>query len=259
MTSLAVRYEVADAIATITLNRPSAHNAINPAVIEGVRAGLRGAHSYDLVRAIVVRGAGGNAFSAGVDLKFFQDEGLLADAGRGLLFTASMRDLLLELEASELPTVAAIEGFALAGGLELALACDFIICSDESRIGDQHANFALVPGAGASQRLPRRVGTMRALDLLLTGRHLNGVQAAEMGLVLRSVPHVEFDRFVEEFVAQFRHKSRAALAAMKRAVGRGAEMSLRDGLDFERLTAQEYFSVHADAHAGLTEFRAGKR
>lgn len=254
MTGHVVLYEVRDSAAHITINRPGALNSINPDVMAGLAAGIDRAVADETVRVIVLQGAGSRAFSAGVDLKYFQAAGVMADAGKNLAFTASIRDLLLAVEEAPLPTIAAIDGFALAGGLELALACDFIVCTDDSRIGDQHATFNLMPGAGGSQRLPRRVGVQRALELLMTGRHIEGQEAVGIGLALTSAPAGGLDEAVEALVGQLRGKARPGLELMKRAVRRGMEMPLRDALDFERLTTQEYFSGHADAIAGLAAF-----
>lgn len=249
-----VLYKVRDQVAYVTINRPEVLNAITPEVLEGLSAGIHHAVADESTRAVVFRGAGSRAFCAGVDLKYFQQADVMADAAKNLAFTASIRDVLLTIQNSSIPTIAAVEGYALAGGLELALACDFIVCTDDSRLGDQHANFNLMAGAGATQRLPRRVGTQRALELLMTGRHIDGVEAVRIGLALASVPPGTLDAGIEQLAAGLRGKSRPALMLVKRAVQRGAELPLRDALDFERLTTQEYFSIHSDALEGLASF-----
>jgi enoyl-CoA hydratase len=258
MTDSVIRYEMRAAVAYVTLNRPEKLNALNPEVLSGLATAIELASEDPEVRVVVIRGAGGRAFSAGVDLTYFRDHGIMADAAKNLRFTATIRDAFLKIENAPVPTVAAVEGFALAGGLELALACDFILCTDECQIADQHANYDLMPGAGGSQRLPRRIGAQRALELLLTGRRIDGAEAARIGLALKTCPAADFDGLIEEFVAPLRAKSRAALGLLKTSVRRGLELPLREALDLERLITQEYFSGHDDASRGLASFTARK-
>jgi enoyl-CoA hydratase/carnithine racemase len=249
-------FNVKNSVAYITLNRPKVLNAINPSTLDGIRRGVEWAVADPKICAIVIRGAGGRAFSVGVDLKYFHGNKIMANPTENLKFTSKIRDTLLQVEGSEIPTIAVIEGFALAGGLELALACDFILCTDDSKIGDHHANFDLMPGAGSTQRLPRRVGTQRALELLFTGRHVEGAEAVGIGLALSSFPANELSRSVEAFLDRLRGKSRPGLGLMKSAVRRGMELPLREALDLERLLAQEYFSFYGDALAGLATFNS---
>lgn len=248
-------YEVVDSVATFTIERSAKLNALDRGVLDGIAEAVSRANGDNLVHALVVRGDGGRAFSAGVDLAWFHAEGIMSDAGKNLEFTALIQSRLLMLEDSDVPTVAAVEGFALAGGLELALACDLLVCTDESRLGDQHANFGLMPGAGGSQRLPRRVGRQRALELLLTGRHVGGQEAVRIGLALESAPADDFPLLLSGLLDQLRASSRTCTTFMKRAVRRGQDLPLRDALEMERLTTQEYFSGHPDALAGLRAFQ----
>lgn len=251
---LCVRYEVRHGVAHITFDRPHAMNAMNRDFFNDLDAALDAAAADPAVIAAVLRGAGGRAFSAGGDLKHLHEENMMQDAGRHLAFTATMRDLFLKVEKLEIPTIAVIQGYALAGGLELALCCDIILCSDDSSIGDQHANRYLIPGAGGTQRLPRRIGEQRAMELLYTGRRLNGPEAVEYGIALRSFPRGQLDDGVEELLAGLRGKSRTGLGMTKRAVRRGAELPLREALDLERLIVQEYFSCFPDATQGVVAF-----
>lgn len=248
------RYEVRNSIAHLTLDRPEVLNAINPQMLDELSKHFSAVAADPDVHAVVLRGAGGKAFSAGVDLKYFAENDVFGDAGASLRFTATIRDALRAVETCPVPTVAVIDGLALAGGLELALCCDVIICSNDSQIGDQHANFDLMPGAGATQRLPRRIGTQQAYHLLFTGARIDGVEAARIGLALRSVPRPELDGFLEAFLHQLRGKSRAGLEHVKRATRGGLDLALTDGLELERLISQEYFSCYPDARTGLTGF-----
>lgn len=249
-----VLYEVRDGIAHITLNRPQAMNAIGRQLMSDLDAALDRVAADEQVTAAVIRGAGGRAFSAGGDLKQLHHENMMEDAGRHLRFNGQMRDLFLKIERTPVPVVAVIEGYALAGGLEMALACDIILCRDDSQIGDQHANRFLIPGAGGTQRLPRKIGAQRAMELLFTGRRLSGPEAVAYGLALRSFPADELDAGVEQLLAQLRGKSRTGLGFMKQLVQRGLELPLREALDLERLLVQEYFSCYPDATSGVTAF-----
>ena len=252
-------YEVRDRVAHITLNRPKAMNAINPPMLDEMWAALDAATADANVKVIVLRGAGGRAFSAGVDLKHFKEQGVIDDVGAHLIFTARLRDTFLKIEATPLPVIAVVEGYALAGGLELAMSCDLIVCRDEVQIGDQHANYGLMAGGGGTQRLPRRVGSQRALELLFTARRLTGPQAVACGLALESFPTDALDAGVEALLANLRNKSRTGLGLMKNTVHRGMELPLRQALDIERLVVQEYFSCYPDAQHGVDDFNAKKR
>jgi enoyl-CoA hydratase/carnithine racemase len=258
-TSSQTLFTVEASVARLTLNRPQAFNALTPEILGAIRSAVAQVNDDTGIKALVLRGSGGQAFSTGVDLKFAMNAGIIADASAGFAFTASVRDTLIELEQCAAPTIAVVEGYTLAGGLELALACDFMLVADSAKIGDQHANFDLMPGAGSSQRLPRRIGKQAALELLLTGRYVDGAEAVRIGLALRSAPAGELDDLVEDLVGALRGKSRAALTATRAAVRRGLELPLTEALDLERLLSQEYFACHPDALRGLDAFLAGSR
>ncbi|CAN5444835.1 enoyl-CoA hydratase/isomerase family protein [soil metagenome] len=252
-------YEVRDKVAHITINRPKSMNALNPAVLTGIAESVDRAAADENVKAVVIRGKGGKAFSAGVDLKHFHNEGVIGDVGAHLLFTAKLRDTLIKVEKTPLPVIAVVQGFALAGGLELLLACDFLICSHGSQIGDQHANYGLMAGGGGTQRLPRRIGQQLALELLYTGRRMDGHEAFRTGLALATYADDELDAGVERLLANLRNKSRLGMGFMKSTVHRGMELPLREALDIERLVVQEYFSCYGEANQGVTDFNQKKR
>jgi enoyl-CoA hydratase len=151
--------------------------------------------------------------------------------------------------------IAVIHGFALAGGLELALACDLAIASEDARIGDQHVNFGLMPGGGSTQRLPRRIGMQRAMELLTTGRWLSGTQAKEWGLVLEAVPSDELDQKLDELVTPLRAKSRAGLGWIKSVAKRGQHMGLRDGVALEIMAFTQYVATSTHPREGIQAFK----
>lgn len=222
-----LRYE--DRVAHLTLNRPEARNAITVGLAEGLRAGL--AEAAGAADVIVVRGAGGN-FSTGGDVHEvarLREQG--AAALRPLFETfIGACELIAELPV---PVVAAVEGYALAGGFELLQSVDVAVVRTDAVLADNHANFGMIPGGGGSQRLPRILGVPRALGHILLGERLSGAQAAEWGLVYRAAPPKEFEAAVAEVVANLAGKERDALARIKHLVRAGLRGSLADGLAME--------------------------
>lgn len=241
-------------VAHLTLNRPQARNAITIALAEGLRAAL--AAAADAVDVVVIRGAGGH-FCAGGDfheVSRLRDEG--PEALRPLFETfIGACELIAELPV---PVVAAVEGYAMAGGFELVQAVDIALVRDDAMLADNHANFGMIPGGGGSQRLPRIVGTPRALGHILTGDRLTGVQAAEWGLVYRSVPAASFETELDALVANLAGKDRSALARIKALVRGGLRGSLSDGLAAETESTLAHL-VGERAGAGIGRFTGKER
>jgi enoyl-CoA hydratase len=175
MSESTVLYEAEDGVATITLNRPEAKNALSSALMRDLTAALEAASQDDTVRVLILTGAG-NAFCAGVDLKEFGQRKGKADA-------QERPDCWRAMDACSKPIVGAINGPAITGGFEIALACDVLIAGANARFADTHGRVGVLPGAGLSQRLPRAIGIYRAKYLSLTGNFLSAQQAAEWGLV----------------------------------------------------------------------------
>lgn len=223
-------------IGHVTLNRPEALNAITVALAEGLEAAVRDLAPQ--VDVIVVRGAGGS-FCVGGDvpeLDRLRAEGREATAS---LFVA-FRRALAAIADVPVPVVAAVEGHAVAGGFELVQAVDVAIVRDDARLADVHARFGQVPGGGSTQRLPRLLGRPRAMGLILTGETISGRQAAEWGLVYRSVPAEAFEQQVTALAERLSAGSPAALAASKRLVRAAGELSLQQGLDAELETVLDH-------------------
>ena len=244
--------ERADRVATLTLNRPQALNALSPQMVEEFHSALEEVEGDASLRALVVRGAG-RAFCAGADLTFF--ETAFDDRPALSAYLTRFNEALHRLEALPLPTIAVVHGFALAGGLEVLLACDLALAAEDARLGDQHINFALMPGGGSTQRLPRRIGMQRALELMLTGRWLSGREAAEWGLVLRAAPPDRLEAEVGALLAALRDKSREALGWIKGAALKGRDLPLREGTAYERWAFVEYCTTSAHPREGLRAFR----
>jgi enoyl-CoA hydratase/carnithine racemase len=239
-------------VATIRLNRPDAMNALSPELLGEFLQAVAEIGQDQSVKALVVRGEG-RAFCAGADLIFF--DSVFDDLARLNSYVQLLNRCLLQLEELPVPTIALVHGFALAGGLELVLACDMAIVADDARLGDQHANYGLMPGGGSTQRLPRRVGMPRAMELLTTGRWLSGPESVEWGLALRSVPAQRIDEELEGLLASLRSKSRTGLGWTKSVTQRGQDLPLRDGLALESSTFVQYFATSPHPRDGIQAFK----
>jgi enoyl-CoA hydratase/carnithine racemase len=227
-----------DPIGRITLNRPEAMNAVTIELARQLEQALK--TLAPAVDVIVIRGAGGN-FSVGGDFK--QVEQLRAQGPEELraLFEAFSR-ACAAVGSVEVPVLAAVEGYALAGGFELMQACDVSIVREDARIGDHHANSGVIPGGGGSQRLPRLVGRQRALGMILTGGHISGLEAVAWGLAYGAAPEEQFDQAVEDLARQLAGRSRRAQAAIKRLVREGLELPLTEGLAQEQDQVVEFLT-----------------
>ena len=247
-----IKLEKENSVATVRLNRPDAMNALSPALLEEFHHALEDVEQDRAVKALVVRGEG-RAFSAGADLVYFQTA--FADPDLLAPYLQKFNDCLFQLEALPVPVIAVVHGFALAGGLELMLACDMALAVDDARIGDQHVNFGLMPGGGSTQRLPRRIGMQRAMELLTTGRWLSGAQAAEWGLVLQAAPAEDLEQELENLLAPIRTKSRPGLAWIKSVALRGRDLPLNDGVKLETMAFAQYVATSPHPTEGLKAFR----
>jgi enoyl-CoA hydratase len=203
------------------------------------------------IKALVIRGEG-RAFCAGADLTYFQatfsDLSLLPE------YLKQVNGMLRQIEELPIPAIAVVHGFALAGGLELMMACDMALVADDARIGDQHVNFGLIPGGGSTQRLPGRVGLQRAMELLTTGKWISGSEAVEWGLALRAVPVEGLDDELETILAPLRTKSRAGLSLIKETTLRGLGLSVEDGVALERQAFVQYMTTSPHPAEGIKAF-----
>ncbi len=247
-----IQLEKENSVATLRLNRPDALNALSLELLEEFSDAVAGVADDEAVKALVVRGAG-RAFCAGADLLYF--DAAFDDLARLNPYVELLNRCFLQLESLPVPALAVVQGFALAGGLELAMACDMVIAAEDARLGDQHANFGLMPGGGSTQRLPRRVGMQRAMELLTTGRWLSGVEAVEWGLALRAVPADRLDDELESILSQLRPKSRTGLGWIKSVTQRGQDLSLRDGVALESSAFVQYFATSPHPQQGIQAFK----
>lgn len=246
-----VKLDVRGAAAWITLNRPTALNSLTPGIGAGIDAALDEIEHHPEVCAVVITG-NGRAFSAGADLKFIR-ESSGGDPQALQHFTRDLLQVLTRLEQFPRPVIAAVNGLALAGGIELVLCCDIVIAAESAKLGDAHANYGLIPGGGSSVRLPRKIGPTRAKALMFTGEFLTARELMAMGLVNEVVPDGELTAAVERFVAKLANKSPLGLARMKQLVDDGLNQPQDTALRLELLA----FDLHAsseDMQEGLAAF-----
>ncbi|WP_214323427.1 enoyl-CoA hydratase/isomerase family protein [Nonomuraea sediminis] len=242
-----VRVEVADHIATIELDRPKM-NALNAQMQRELRASALAVDSDVEVHAVVVYG-GARVFAAGVDIKEMADMSYAEMSAR----SGELQDCFNAVAQIGKPVIAAITGYALGGGCELALCADFRVAGESAKLGQPEILLGLIPGAGGSQRLPRLIGPARAKDLIYSGRHVPAAEALELGLVDRVVDDAEVYTAALEWAATFVDGPTVALRAAKQAVDRGLETDLETGLELERLHFSGMFATD-DAKIGMRAF-----
>ena len=242
-----VRVEIDQAIATIRLDRPPV-NALNPQVQDEIAAAAAQVDTDPAVRAVVLYG-GEKVFAAGADIKHMAEASfaqVAADSRRlQAAFTAVAR--------IGKPVVAAVTGYALGGGLELALCADFRVAGAGARLGQPEILLGVIPGAGGTQRLPRLVGPARAKDIVYTGRFVPAAEAHEIGLVDKVVPDAEVYSAACELVARYATGPAVALRAAKQAIDAGLEVDLDTGLEIERLHFASLFATE-DQRTGMRSF-----
>ncbi|WP_137292052.1 enoyl-CoA hydratase/isomerase family protein [Nocardioides dongxiaopingii] len=242
-----VRLEVSDGVGTIRLDRPKM-NAISVQVQHELRAAAAEATERDDVRAVVVYG-GERVFAAGNDVKEMAE---LSHAEMVKL-SASVSSAVTAVARIPKPVVAAITGYALGGGCELALAADVRIAADDATLGQPEVLLGIIPGAGGTQRLARLVGPSRAKDIIFTGRFVKAEEALAIGLVDRLVPAAEVHDAAVAWAAQFSSAAALALRAAKESIDRGLETDLETGLEIERQQFAALFATE-DRTRGMTSF-----
>src|SRR5947209_19027246 len=229
MTYETLLYDVADGVATVTLNRPEVHNAMNERMRQELTRCFGEVATSDAVRVVVVTGAGERAFSAGADIREFVEPQVpvrFRESRRRVDFRAAM-------DRCPQPIVAAIRGYALGGGLELALACDLRVAAEDAQLGLTEINLAIIPGGGGTQRLPRLVGRGKALEMILTGMRVPAAEALRIGLVERVVPVSELMPAAQGLARDIAAKAPIALRYAKEAVVSGLGLPLQDGIRLE--------------------------
>ncbi|MEO0999367.1 MAG: enoyl-CoA hydratase [Pseudomonadota bacterium] len=246
--------EIEDHVGLIRLNRPDALNALNSALLLELGAALAEMDANDKVRAIVLTGSE-KAFAAGADVKEMSEKSFVDMFGQDF-FTRETEQLL----RTRKPIIAAVSGYALGGGCELAMMCDFIIAADTAKFGQPEINLGVIAGIGGTQRLTRFVGKSKAMDMHLTGRNMDAEEAERTGLVSRVVPAKDLLTEARAVAGKIADKSLLAVMAVKEAVNRSYETSLAEGVLFERRLFHALFSTEdqAEGMAAFSEKRAAQ-
>lgn len=236
-----------------TLARPERMNALDGPTLQALNTAVRDcAGERDTVKVLVIRGSG-RAFCAGSDLKWLAS-GVLADRAAHMHHQDLMQDTFERLEAAPQIVLASVNGFAVAGGFELALACDLIVADQAAELGDVHIRRNLLPSGGGSQRLPRKLGLQRAMYYLVTGRRMTGREAVESGLAAQAVPSGQLDEATLNLAREIAEADALALASMKDMARRAMELPLADGLRHERWMQHRYRTQSPSLDAGVYGF-----
>ncbi len=246
MTYENIKVEIKDRVGLITLHRPNALNALNNALIAELNQALDGFEADDAIGCIVITGSE-KAFAAGADIKEMASKTYM-DVYKG--------DFIADWERItrvRKPVIAAVAGFALGGGCELAMSCDFIIAADTAKFGQPEINLGIMPGAGGTQRLTRFVGKSKAMEMCLTGRMMDAAEAERAGLVSRVVPAADLVADALKTAATIAAKSLPAVMMTKESVSRAYETTLTEGIRFERRVFHAMFATE-DQKEGMNAF-----
>ncbi len=244
-----ILFNVEGNIAILKFNRPAALNAINPDVFTEINAALDEVEKNREIKVLVITGEGDKAFVAGADIKHMVDLKPL----EAKKFSRDGQDLLFRIEELHIPVIACVNGFALGGGCEIAMACDFIYASEKAKFGQPEINLGVIPGFGGTQRLARRIGNSMAKELCMTGGMIRAEEAKNLGLVNRVFPHESLWEETMKTAGQIASKGKAALRAVKDCIDRGANVDLTDGCYMEADAFGLIFSS-PDQKEGMTAF-----
>jgi enoyl-CoA hydratase len=239
-------------VGIVTLNRPKQLNALNDQLMTELGTALKAFDAHDAIGCMILTGSE-KAFAAGADIVAMAGYSF-ADVYKGDYITRNWE----QIRAIRKPVIAAVSGFALGGGCELAMMCDFIIAADNAKFGQPEIKLGVIPGAGGTQRLPRAVGKAKAMDMALTGRMMDALEAERAGLVSRVVG---LDRLMDEALAaalMICEYSQLAVMAAKESVNRAFESTLSDGVMFERRLFHALFAT-ADQKEGMEAFVAKRK
>jgi enoyl-CoA hydratase len=240
-------FETRDGIAFLTINRPAARNALNRETLEELQAAVSSIAGNPLARVAILTGAGDKAFVAGADIG--ELSGLNASGGKA--YALAGQAVFNAIESLGKPVIAAVNGFALGGGCELAMACELRIASEEAMFGQPEVKLGLIPGFGGTQRLARLIGKGRALEMLLTGESISAAEAFRIGLVNRVVPAAQLIPTAEDMARRILRNAPFALQCVLDATHGGMETSAKEGMGLEA----ELFG----ACCGTNDMREGTR
>ena len=242
-------FEVEADVGIVRFNRPKALNAINPEMVKELDDALSKVKADSNIRVLILTGQGDKAFMAGADISQMAN----FDTLQLRRFSRDLHEVQFRLEGLPIPVIACVNGFALGGGTEMAMASDFIYASENAKFGQPEINLGLIPGAGGTQRLPRLVGKGMAKELCMTGAIISAQEAREIGLVNKVFPHELLWEETMKTAGILVSKGRVSLMFVKRCVDRGLDMGLRDGC-FMESDAFGLCMASPDGKEGLTAF-----
>jgi len=247
-----IRVEKSELVGTIIIDRQDVRNALNKTTVDELQIAVRELEEDPKLRIIIITGAGEKAFVAGADIKELHERTMLEALVPG------MQKVYREIEQSSKVTIAVINGHALGGGCELALACDLRVVANHAKIGLPELNLAIIPGAGGTQRLMRIVGKGRALEMILTGKIIDGQEAERIGLVTQSVESNDLKNVTNQLVESILSKGPLALKLAKMVINRGQDVDLDTALMLEKL-AQTVLFASEEKHEGTQAFLEKRR
>jgi enoyl-CoA hydratase len=246
--------EVIDNIGWLKINRPDSLNSLNSEVVESLECALRDLEQDAAVKVVVITGTGEKAFVAGGDIKEMAAIAPLA----ALAFARKGQQMIEFIEKMHKPVIAAVNGYALGGGLELALACDFIYASEKAKLGCPEVTLGVIPGFGGTQNLSRLIGPNKAKELIFSGKILTAQQAREWGIVNQVFPAEELSARVMEIAQLIAHNGMIAVASAKDAIVNGLNMNKEDGLRYESSLFATLFTTE-DQKEGMQAFIAKRK
>ena len=234
-----VNVDLQGAVAVLTIDRPKALNALNPEVLADLKAAFEGI-DQNAVRCVVLTGAGDKSFVAGADIGSMST----MTKAEGEAFGKLGNDIFLMIESFPLPVIAAVNGFALGGGCELAMSCDIRLASEKAKFGQPEVGLGITPGFGGTQRLPRIVGLGMAKQLLYTARNIDAAEALRIGLVNAVIPQAELLDAALKMAGQIAKNAPIAVRACKKAVNEGMQVSIDKAVDIEEKLFGDCFETH---------------
>ena len=249
-----IRTEIEERVALLTIDHPPV-NSFNAQVVTELGQAMERLVADDAVKAIIITGAGSKAFVAGADIPEIKEQFENGDEAGISEFVARGQRTLLQIERSPKPVIAAINGFCLGGGLEMAMACHIRICSDRARLGQPEINLGIIPGWGGTQRLARLTNKGKAIELILSGAMISAEEAYQIGLVNEVVEHAAVIEEAQKLAREIASRSKFSIAAALRAISEGLELSLEEGLAVE---AKQFVALREwqDPRTGIDAFLA---
>jgi enoyl-CoA hydratase len=237
-------------IAKLTINRPNARNALNKAARREIRTVMEDLKKDQSVRLLIITGVGDKAFMSGMDITDLEK---MSPVDIEEFVSTLGQQMYQDIENLDIPVIGMINGYCLAGGVELASVCDIRIASERAKFGLPEINIGFIPGGGATQRLPRLVGWGRAKEMMFTGKIIDAVEAEHIGLVDRVVPHDKLEEAVYALAGDILNKSPLIIKYLKKAINRGMYTDLAAGLVYEKLTWALCFATE-DHNEGINAF-----